>query len=107
MKKFLTFLTIVLVGVVVLTGCGKKEEKKGIVGSWAYNTNYVYTFNADGTGNYDVYGSKTEFTYTTEGNKISILYTGDTDPFETEYSIDGDKLNIKDSFGNDTIYKRK
>ena len=37
----------------------------------------------------------------------AILYDGNTAPFETTFSIDGKKLNIKDSFGNDTIYTKK
>ena len=48
-----------------------------------------------------------EFTYTTEGDKISILYKGNTAPFETTFTIEGNKLNMKDSFGKDTIYKKQ
>ena len=49
-----------------------------------------------------------EFTYTaTEDGKLSITYNGNTSAFETTYTIDGNTLNIKDSFGSDTIYKRK
>ncbi|MBR2785998.1 MAG: hypothetical protein IKD76_00590 [Clostridia bacterium] len=46
-----------------------------------------------------------EFTYKTEGNKISILHTGNTSHLETEDSIDGDTLNVIDSLGRDTLYK--
>lgn len=95
-------LVVFLVAVVfVATACGKKG---GIVGKWTYETgSYTYTFNEDGTGDYN--GRK--FTYTTEGEKLSILSDGDTAPFETTYTIDGDKLNVRDSFGNDLIYIRK
>lgn len=95
-------LAVALVAVTfVATACGKKE---GIVGSWTYETGgYTYTFNADGTGDYN--GAK--FTYTTEGDKISILYDGNSVAFETVYEINGNKLNVKDSLGNDTIYIRK
>lgn len=105
MKK--TLLGIVLLcafSFVLLTGCGKK----GLVGKWEYETGgYVYTFNEDGTGSYAISGFESKFTYTTEGNKISILYEGNTAAFESEFEIDGDTLNVKDSLGNDTIYKRK
>ena len=80
-----------------------------LVGSWenkSYGSSYTYTFNEDGTGKYDAGGTLMEFTYTTSGNKISILYTGNTDPFETEYSIDGDTLNVIDSLGHDTLYEK-
>ena len=91
-----------------LTGCGKSKEEKSsgnsIVGTWTYQSGgYTYVFNEDGTGSY----VGKDFTYKTEGNKISITYNGSTAAFESEYSINGDTLNIKDSFGNDTIYKRK
>ena len=46
-------------------------------------------------------------TYETDGDKISIMYEGNTVPFETTYSIDGDTLNVKDSFGEDTLYKKQ
>ena len=46
-------------------------------------------------------------TYKTDGDKLSILYDGNTVSFDTTYSIDGNKLNVKDSLGNDTIYTKK
>jgi len=117
MKKVLKIALAVLViafMLFALTACGEKEESKeskkseSIVGSWKYpGADYTYTFNEDGTGTYDAAGNKMEFTYELDGNKISILYTGNTAPFETEYEIKGDELNVIDSLGNDTIYKRK
>ena len=97
--------TLLIVALLALTGCGSKSN--GIVGKWKYDgADYTYTFNDDGTGDYDAFGTKMEFTYTIDGDKISILYTGNTAPFETTYSIDGDTLNIVDSFGGDTLYKK-
>ena len=116
MKKTLKAVAIVallMTAVFALTGCGntKKEAEKAkdpIVGVWTYeNGGYTYTFNEDGTGSYSYYSSKMEFTYKTDGNKLEITYNGSTAPFKSEFSIDGDKLNIKDSFGKDTIYKKK
>ena len=103
MKKGLLFTLVLLVGVVALTGCGKKEKKDPIVGKWALGS-FVYTFNSDGTCNYSAAG---DCTYKINGDKISITYDGMTVPFESTFSIDGNKLNIKDSFGNDTIYTKK
>ena len=48
-----------------------------------------------------------ECTYEVDGDKLSILYNGNSAPFETTYTIEGKKLNIKDSFGSDTIYERQ
>lgn len=116
MKKTMRALTIIAVLVIAmfaLTGCGntKKEKEKAvdpIVGVWTYeNGGYTYTFNEDGTGNYAYYSTKMEFTYKTEGNKLEITYSGSTSPFKTEFTIEGNTLNIKDSFGKDTIYKKK
>ena len=82
-----------------------------IVGKWkyykegsSYSADYVYTFNKDGTGEYSMSGAAMPFTYTTDGNKLTINY--DSAPFETEYEINGDILNVKDSGGNDTLYKK-
>ena len=78
-----------------------------ILGSWKYQgADFTYTFNEDGTGNYNAVGTDMKFKYTIEGNQISILYEGSTAPFETKYSIDGDTLNVIDSLGNDTLYKK-
>lgn len=115
MKKVVKTMLLVValfVGVVTLSACNKKDStsksKNPLVGSWEYTTGgYTYTFNEDGTGTYEMGSSKMEFTYTTDGNKIAITYKGNTSAFETEYSIDGDTLNVKDSIGNDTLYKRK
>lgn len=104
--KITLLLLVLAIAVFALTGCGKKDTNP-IVGSWKYDggSDYTYTFNEDGTGNYASGSSKMDFTYTIKDNKISILYTGNTSPFETEYKIDGDVLNIIDSFGKDTLYK--
>ena len=105
MKKGLLFTFLLLVCVSTLVGCEKKEkkEKDPIVGKWAYGS-FVYTFNEDGTCNYNASG---DCTYEIKDDKISILYKDMTVPFETTFSIDGNKLNIVDSFGNDTIYTKK
>ena len=121
MKKIIKNIFLVLVimiGVITLTGCGKdtkKEEKKEesntptIVGTWVYkdSDSFEYTFKKDGTGTYLVGTTEMKFTYETDDNKLSILYDGSTVPFETEYSIKDDVLNIKDSLGEDTLYERK
>ena len=49
-------------------------------------------------------GTTLPFTYTIDGNKLAITY--DTGLFETEYEINGDILNVKDSGGSDTLYKK-
>ena len=102
LKHFL-FAFVLLIGVVALVGCGKKAT---IVGSWDHS-GYVYTFNKDGSGNYDALGTKMEFTYEDKGDKVAIKYTGNTKATDYEYKIEGKKLIIKDSFGNDVEYTKK
>ncbi len=81
---------------------------KELVGSWEYESGgFTYIFNADGTGTYDVAGQKMKFTYEADGSTLSILYDGNTAPMKLEYELSGDTLNVKDSTGSDTIYKRK
>ena len=111
MKKVIKIIVLILLLCVIvfaLTGCANKDEKESkkvdpIVGSWAYGSgSFTYVFNEDGTGTY----AGRSFTYKIEGDHISILYDGDSVPFETEYHIDGDTLNVIDSLGNDTLYKK-
>ena len=108
--KIFLLIFVLLLGFIILTGCGKKdtkkEEKPTIIGSWAHGS-YVYTFNKDKTGNYEAYGNKMEFTYTDDGKKVKILYTGNTMASEYAYRIEGKKLIIKDSFDNDVEYIKK
>ena len=124
MGKVFTIIMLICVTIFTFVGCDNgsgsssssnvgssitSNSKNPIVGSWKYEYigyAFVYTFNGNGTGKYDAAGTEMQFTYTTDGNKISILYNGDSAPFETEYSIDGDTLNIIDSFGTDTLYQR-
>lgn len=112
--KALVIFAMLLATIMFLAGCenksSSKEEaaKNPIVGAWKYEQGgYTYHFNEDGTGDYSYSSSKMEFTYKTDGNKLSITYKGSTAPFESDFSIDGDTLNIKDSFGKDTLYKKQ
>lgn len=115
MKKILgVVLTVVMLVVTLISfsACNDKKKddgaKNSIVGSWKYESgDYTYTFNEDGTGKYAFGTTALEFTYEIkDGNKISILYKGNTVALETEYKIDGDTLNVIDSLGHDTIYKK-
>ena len=112
-KKLLVAL-VLSISILGLAGCGKDKASKNnvddsnkntIVGKWQSKefSSYVYTFNEDGTGDY----SGAKFTYTVEGNNISITYDGSTAAFESTYEIKDNELNILDSFGNDTLYTRK
>ena len=76
-----------------------------LIGSWTYDEGgFTYTFNADGTGEYDFFGEVMSFTYTDNGDSIEILYADVDGPSAFDYSIDGNTLIIKDSFGTDVKY---
>lgn len=87
---------------------GGKAASGSIVGSWEYTSGgYVYTFNADGTGNYSAGSTVMEFTYTDKGDSVEILYTGNTMANVFKYTVSGDTLSIEDSFGEKVEYTKK
>ena len=125
MKKTILKKTAVLILSAVLTmsfaGChqnngnDKQESTVSVestitdplAGQWQSEQlpDYIYTFNGDGTGKYDMAGNVLDLSYETEDGKITLtfLVEGYT-PVTLDYEIDGDRLNIKDSFGKDTFY---
>ena len=46
------------------------------------------------------------FKYEISGKNISILYDGDDVPLDTEFEINGNVLNVKDSNNEDVLYNR-
>lgn len=106
MKKGVFGGLLVIALCLVLVGCGKAKDKNSIVGKWAHGS-FVYTFNEDKTCSYVALGTTMKCTYEVDGDKLSILFEGNTASFDTTFSIDGNELNVKDSFGEDTIYERK
>ena len=108
--KSIVLALVLVVGIFAITACG--NQGKELVGTWKNDTTvkgyeFVYTFNADGTGEYDAAGTVMKFTYKVDGNKISFKYTGeDMETWDTTYSVDGDTLNVKDSNNEDTLYKK-
>ena len=99
--SIIAIAAIMVVSLIILTGCG---GEKTIVGDWEYKNGggYTYHFNADGTG---TYMGTMEFTYTESNGKVTITYKGMDNSLEGTW--EGDVLNVKDSFGSDTIYNRK
>lgn len=89
------------------------QTQNPIVGTWRFDdpefvnagVELSYTFNADGTGNYNGAGQISNFTYATSGNNLHVDF-GESGPMNTEYSISGDILYIKDITGNNTPYKK-
>lgn len=85
------------------------EPADPLVGKWQAETlpEYVYTFNADGSGQYDMAGTILEMNYSTENGKITMNYTTEGYSSVTlDYILEEDRLNIRDSFGKDVFYLR-
>jgi hypothetical protein len=89
------------------TPAASAEVPDELVGSWEHSSGYTYVFAADGTGSYGRGDSKMDFTFTVEGDQLSILYTGSTSPFVTTYRIEGTTLIILDSFNSEVKYEKK
>ena len=90
------------------SGSATSSSGGSILGQWEYESGgFIYTFKADGTGNYDMFGTDMPFTYEADDGKVSILYEGNSAPTDMEYRLDGDKLILVDFFGSDTVYIRK
>ena len=117
MKSIITktlVLVLIITSVFVVTACDKEKkdnDKKDtksskIVGSWEH-TGYTYTFNSDKTCSYKYGETEMNCTYEDDGEKVSILYDGNTVASEYEYKVEGSKLTIKDSFGDDVVYTKK
>ena len=106
MKK-IAITVLIFIVCLGLVGCNNKKSKNPIVGTWAYNSNFVYTFNEDKTCQYNVTGTIMKCTYEIEGENLSILYDGDKIPFETTFKIDGNKLEIADSMGSTVTYEKQ
>lgn len=124
MKKAIKLLAVIsaMATLCSFAGCNRNNENSGnesqvssvseqsldpLAGQWQSEelSDYIYTFNGDGTGKYDMAGKVLELNYATEDGKITLtfLQEGYT-PVTLDYELDGDRLNIKDSFGKDTFY---
>ena len=86
-----------------------EAETSPLVGSWEYDEveGFIYTFNADGTGTYDVLGEIMNFTYTDKSGSVDIMYEDVDEPYTAEYTIEGNTLIMKDSLGVDVKYIKK
>lgn len=82
-------------------------EPSALIGSWAYeeDNNFIYTFSANGTGTYNVYGEILNFTYTDNGTSVTIVF--DDAPGTFAYTVDDNTLVMIDSTGTEVRYIKK
>lgn len=89
-----------------------ESKGTGIVGTFRYvdaetpELTSSYTFNQDGTGQYELLGEKLDLTYKTNGNILSIMFAGQNVPMDVEYTVNAQALTMKDVTGNDVVYHR-
>ena len=89
-----------------------ESKGTGIVGTFRYvdaetpELTSSYTFNQDGTGQYELLGEKLDLTYKTNGNILSIMFAGQNVPMDVEYTVNAQALTMKDVNGNDVVYHR-
>ena len=120
MKKF-KYLIIMVLAVTVFVSCSTDDDNvNALVGTWEFTEidedleiNVTATFNENLSG--EIYavvvfngGSETEnssFTWSTDGNKLTMVIDGDTET--STYSISGDKLTITDDDGETTVLTRQ
>lgn len=120
MKKprILVILTVVFAMTVsaMMTGCNNNDDNEEssvvssesdlLTGQWQSErkTDYVYTFNGDGTGQYKMAGIDYDMTYSVENGQITIALQAEGYlPITFDYFLEGDRLNIRDSYGKDNL----
>jgi uncharacterized lipoprotein YehR (DUF1307 family) len=113
MKNNLFKKVIVILMLLVLTfsfvACGKKQT---IVGTWEQTgseSKDEYVFNEDNTGTYTKSMlSPINFTYATEGDKVTISMTilNQKDVKSYNYKLDNNKLTMTID-GNDVTFEKK
>ena len=111
--KRITAVLLLVVMLFALCACGEKggSDKKDatLVGSWVSEdiSDAIYTFNEDGSGDYEYFGTKMKFTYEDDGKAVTLKYENATEENVFTNPIKGDKLEIEDSFGDKVIYIKK
>ena len=100
-KILIIVASLIVFSMLLITGCVTKLNP--IVGTWDYD-GFVYTFNKDKTGTYDLMGQVINFTYEAKDDVLQITRTDETEPYEMQYRIEDNKLIVKDSFGEDVTY---
>ena len=99
-KKFCSLFTLVLLLLALsalMTGC----RKNPLVGSWRMDAVTSYVFEKDGTGSMDLPLSRNPFTYTVEGDQVTIQF--EDAALETRsytFSVEGDTMILTYVFGD-------
>ena len=99
MKKVLAIFLVLLLlaGALAITGCGANRDR-ALVGTWIWDGDpeFVYIFNANGTGERGFPGHETTFTWTTSDNILNFRFTNTSADYARrwDYTINGSILTI-------------
>ena len=118
MKKqnlLLPVLAVMLFMFASSCGVESSSSDKPIVGNWkivkaegtsaSLNQGIVYTFNDDGSATVGSGAMTSKYTFTTEGDTLTMNYNGGTDIILTwTYKIDGNKMTMK-NIGSDQKFE--
>jgi len=99
MKKYLAVLAAVALiagGLLVMSGCSSRDAELVGTWEWDFDSNFVTTFNEDGTGTHAFdwgLGRGTTFNWSTSGSYIVMNYP-DHPRMRYGYSISGNVLTF-------------
>ena len=108
MVKKLMILLLAVMFVFGLVACGGGDSEHEIVGRWVSedSSDWVTTFNADGTGTHAIsWGFGTTFEWSIRGSNIRWNYSGHPN-MNTPFRISGDALYITIDDGTTFRYIR-
>jgi len=79
----------------------EKKSNGELIGIWVgeTDTECYYSFNSDSTGSYTLGTDIKTFTYTDNGDTVTIVFDGNSKEHVYKYEIDGNSLLIEDDYG--------
>ena len=101
------FAVTIVVSMLFLTGCDSIDEN--LVGRWTwdFDSQFVTTFNEDGTGSHTIsWGYGYTFTWTTRGDNLLWDYPNHPG-MQTPYRIQNDRLYLTMVDGTVFVYIRQ
>ena len=119
--KTITVITVLVMLIIALAGCGKKEDDQ-LAGVWEYNDTEngigaIYDLKTDGTGTYTMIVGEQEVVYElkyeVKDGHLLVTYVNneiftEDDVFDSEFNFkDSNTLIVKDSFGEELEFIRK
>ena len=101
----IALLVLVILIVIIVLICKSCSADKSIVGTWDYDTVTVYRFDKGGKGALELPNRSYEFSYMTDGDKLTIDFVSESAADSTYiFEVSGNKLTITSVKETDAIY---